>query len=854
MSAIADLFAKLLLDDTGFESATVKSAAAAGEKGGVAMSKSLGAALRANAGKIIAGGLAAGIGLATKGLLQLEEIQAEFQAQTGATAEEAEKAGKAINAMAGSNIQSMQEVGDALITVTKEMGLTGDKAVAVTQQFLTFARATGQEASVAIRQFDSLLDAWNLTADDAQAIMDKMIVSTQKFGGSVPHMTDALIALAPALQAANIPMDSAIGLLNAFEKAGVDGTVAVRGMQTALARVKSPQELQRLIDDIEHTVDPFQRAQKAIALFGNRAGAKLAQALAPGEQSLKDYMVTTDESVGATERAREALDNTWGAKFQLLMKGAGAALIGFGTNFGSALTGIATAALAFSTLGGGRLVKGLLGPLVGLGKRITARIVAAIMEAIIPTFIAGEAVGEAEAAGVAAGMQSSKAMSAANAVLTPLGKVWGSILGKAFVLGALAVIGVELWQQLQDIQAKNAQQQREIGQSIGNEVAAGTVEGLQQSRAALEKGISDLDLMAMLFGGDARNAQTELRRQLAIVDDAIVGIMQDADKAAALAERGGQNAGIAFADGYIGGINHKEDEITQQQENAISNAAAFAWKTAVKEGRAAGGDVIAAYAQGILDQQSAVSRAFAAAVNQGKQSLTAAEEEVQIIGQLTSKALADGLKDGRADVRLAWEEVQRIGLERLQAIVADGRPLGKKAMDELNAALHSKNPAIRKTAQQISASINSAIEAGKKAAGHGAGDKINQGLKDKKNPIHKTAYQIGVDIVNAMYAGIAAGRGGGFGGSGGGYNPFAKAAGGPVFAGVPYVVGEKRPELFVPNVNGSIVPSVPSGQGHTFNITVNAGADVSPLAARRFGQSVLDAVADGLREQTARTA
>jgi hypothetical protein len=36
-----------------------------------------------------------------------------------------------------------------------------------------------------------------------------------------------------------------------------------------------------------------------------------------------------------------------------------------------------------------------------------------------------------------------------------------------------------------------------------------------------------------------------------------------------------------------------------------------------------------------------------------------------------------------------------------------------------------------------------------------------------------------------------------------------RAHGGPVEAGVPYIVGEHRPELFVPDVPGTIVPSVP---------------------------------------------
>jgi hypothetical protein len=44
-------------------------------------------------------------------------------------------------------------------------------------------------------------------------------------------------------------------------------------------------------------------------------------------------------------------------------------------------------------------------------------------------------------------------------------------------------------------------------------------------------------------------------------------------------------------------------------------------------------------------------------------------------------------------------------------------------------------------------------------------------------------------------------------------NPFGgiRASGGPVSAGTAYLVGEKRPELFVPNVNGIIIPRVDMG-------------------------------------------
>lgn len=53
-----------------------------------------------------------------------------------------------------------------------------------------------------------------------------------------------------------------------------------------------------------------------------------------------------------------------------------------------------------------------------------------------------------------------------------------------------------------------------------------------------------------------------------------------------------------------------------------------------------------------------------------------------------------------------------------------------------------------------------------------------------------------------------------------------KANGGPVKANQPYIVGERQPELFVPNRSGTILPSVTSGGDSITNI-VNVSVDAS---------------------------
>ena len=71
--------------------------------------------------------------------------------------------------------------------------------------------------------------------------------------------------------------------------------------------------------------------------------------------------------------------------------------------------------------------------------------------------------------------------------------------------------------------------------------------------------------------------------------------------------------------------------------------------------------------------------------------------------------------------------------------------------------------------------------------------------------------------------------------------PGALAEGGPVSRGMPYLVGERGPELFVPNANGTVLPNGAGGTPVTVNVNVGhfIGSDESAaqqLAAMVSGQ------------------
>jgi phage-related minor tail protein len=70
-----------------------------------------------------------------------------------------------------------------------------------------------------------------------------------------------------------------------------------------------------------------------------------------------------------------------------------------------------------------------------------------------------------------------------------------------------------------------------------------------------------------------------------------------------------------------------------------------------------------------------------------------------------------------------------------------------------------------------------------------------------------------------------------------------------VTGGVPYLVGERGPEMFVPQGNGSIVPNkVMKGGGHTIIVNVN-GSNNAPDVRRAAGQGAREALGlfDGAR-------
>jgi hypothetical protein len=297
--------------------------------------------------------------VALKGAADLQQVQNDYQAETGASAEEAKRAGQVINKIAGENQQSLESVSAAAVAVHNDLGLVGDQADKVLASMTQFARVTKQEPVAAVKAFDDILDAWNLTAADSQKIMDTLVLSHQKYGGSV---SDDQAALAAArADPARDERDLAGRRRPARPREGVRAQHgdAIAGPQQGPRQgevARGAAAADRRHQQHRGSVPPGAEGGRPVRPEGRAQARERAR-----REDAHDFKIDMNEAAGATGRAADALDQGFGAQARKKLSEWGATLRGLGADWGPLLTAAGGFGSLLGALGADTLVE-KLGP------------------------------------------------------------------------------------------------------------------------------------------------------------------------------------------------------------------------------------------------------------------------------------------------------------------------------------------------------------------------------------------------------------------------------------------------------------------------------------------------------------
>lgn len=844
--------------------------------------------------KVVAAGATALFAIATKGALELQQVQADYTAETGATADEANRAAKAINNMAGRNIQPLAEIGRTAAKVRTDLGLVGDEADKTTEGFLRFARATKQDAAGAVVAFDDILDSWGLTAKDAQGIMDKLIVSHQRYGGSIQDNQRALATLAPQLRALNLSLDDGIGLLNLFAASGLDAVAMQSALNTAITKLPKGESLTQFLTRLSQVVDDGQRAQMAMDVFGQKAGAKLANAIRPGIAGLDSFKVSTQEATGATEKAADALDSTFGARAQLMFNKFSSALRGLGSDWGPLLTGAASAGTLLTSIFGETAVRSLGPKFIAAMKSIGQQGGDALADGITNVWqgAGGTVAGNFIASRIEAMVDSTKNSRIAAAIRTgaaKAGALWGFVFAGAQGIASNLYSGVA--SAISGTAAAGAVRAAVLATAIELGTLQGTAMGTAFAAAlgvAAIAAAAAIPIIILRIGFAIADELQPFRKSFQAAwnarADAVANgtaVWVDAGKKAgeqvgqATGDAAGQRAGDAMVTAWKSSLG----PIGPQVGHAVTLATkgAFGSDLAARSGyaRAYANRLGGAVAAGILDKRGEVDKAWSDLMDMIKNGESATARTAHLLGELASKELVKGLHAGDPATRAQARFTKQAILDELAQLKPRAGTLSKEAMENLRRAMKSKDPDIRAAAQAIYRTIHTHLP--DKTDGTSWGKAVGAGVAAGLNAM---AYAVGqaagrlAGIIAAYLKTASPSKLGPLSTLGGpegwGRRAMAGYAAG-IAAGAPAVNralnrGVSLSAIGAPFLNRvagapgladraapASSTSVRHGDVSIGSIHLHGvGSDVTPAASQRFGRMVMEEVAKGLREQGAR--
>lgn len=298
-----------------------------------------------------------------------------------------------------------------------------------------------------------------------------------------------------------------------------------------------------------------------------------------------------------------------------------------------------------------------------------------------------------------------------------------------------------------------------------------------------------------------------------------------------------QKALQAVQDGNSQAAEAQERQAALRTELANLQGLAEAWRRGAAEaavysrtaelvGQGVGADDARKQAEAEIEADRAIRR---------EQFLREQEKEIAQAAAVTAarRQSDDAAADELLRQQLINEELG-LTLAQIEAIVA-----ARRSDRDANSAIDNqreRQQAFRDSFTQVEDTLANAFAGALTAAANG--DSFGRALK---NAFTNAIANLGSNLISQGVSAVFGALLGGIlpTGGGGGASIPGRAIGGPVTAGRPYIVGERRPELFVPNVSGRIVPRVPdmSGGGRggaaqiSMPITINApGADSAALA------------------------
>lgn len=231
--------------------------------------------------------------------------------KTGATGEEFEKMQTAVENIATSIPTDFKTASDAVGEVATRFDDVGDSLEDLSGKFVRFASLNGVDVVTAVDNVQSSMAAFGVPTKDAGAVLDTLNAIAQNTGTDVNQLTTLMTQNAGVMKEMGYSYEDAASFMGELNKNGVDVSSTMTGLKKAWQTAsKEGKDMSSVLGDMNDTIKNAktdqEAYQKAIDLFGAKAGPAIAQAVRDGRLSLEDLNISMETYAGNVEETFDA--------------------------------------------------------------------------------------------------------------------------------------------------------------------------------------------------------------------------------------------------------------------------------------------------------------------------------------------------------------------------------------------------------------------------------------------------------------------------------------------------------------------------------------------------------------------
>ena len=270
------------------------------------------------AGKTLTAGVTAPIaGVAAASVAawtEVDEAMDTVTKKTGASGDALADMQQRAKNLAASIPTDFQTAADAVGEVNTRFGATGDQLEDLSGKFIKFAELNDTDVSSSIDSVQAAMAAWGLETDQAGDVLDVLNKAGQDTGVNVDKLSNLLKTNKTYMDEAGLSFsDSAMFLAN-LDKNGIDAGVAMTGLRKALQNAtKDGKTSKQALDELQAVMGDGSNKAEAYAtateLFGSKAGPAIADACMEGRLSFDELGTSMGDFAGNVENTfNETLD------------------------------------------------------------------------------------------------------------------------------------------------------------------------------------------------------------------------------------------------------------------------------------------------------------------------------------------------------------------------------------------------------------------------------------------------------------------------------------------------------------------------------------------------------------------